>query len=139
MAAKLARLQTIVALREQERPRLASARRMQQWVVEAAARLAGADLPPEQQTRETIAARFDAWWQDLAVQGQAEEVPAVEQRAIAHFVAVTARLRPHLLECYAVAGLPRTNNDMEGFIRRAPKKGGITEEDVVNEIMEHRY
>ena len=54
--------------------------------------------------------------------GCAEGVPATEQRAIAHFVAVTQRLRPHLLECYAVAGLPRTNNDMEGFIRRVKSR-----------------
>ena len=30
---------------------------------------------------------------------------------------MTASLRPHLIQCYDVPGLPRTNNDMEGFIR----------------------
>jgi hypothetical protein len=119
---KLARLQAIVALRDQERTRLASAQRMQQWVLEAEALLAGTALRPEERTPERIGAQFDRWCADLLVQGQAPEVAAVEQRAVAHFGAVTARLRPHLLECYVVAGLPRTNNEMEGFIRQVKSR-----------------
>ncbi len=40
-----------------------------------------------------------------------------EQRCLSHFLHVTASLRPQLIQCYDVVGLPRTNNDMEGFIR----------------------
>lgn len=119
---KLARLQAIVALREQERARLDSARRMQQWVLEAEALLAGTALLPEERTPERIGAPFDRWCADLLIQSQAPEVAAVEQRAIAHFGAVTGRLRPHLLECYTVPGLPRTNNEMEGFIRQVKSR-----------------
>ncbi len=122
MTTKLARLQAIVALRDQERVRLDSARRMQQWVLEAEALLAGTALRPEERTPERIGAQFDRWCTDLLAQGQGPEVAAVEQRAVAHFGAVTARLRPHLLECYGVAGLPRTNNEMEGFIRQVKSR-----------------
>lgn len=122
MTAKLARLRAIVALREAERERLDSAQRMQQWVLEAEELLAGTALLPEQRTRERVGAQFDAWCADLLTQNQEAAGPVAEQRAVAHFGAVTARLRPQLFECYAVAGLPRTNNDMEGFIRRVKSR-----------------
>ncbi len=122
MTAKLARLQAIVALREQERARLDSAHRMQQWVLEAEGLLAGAALLPETRTRATIGAQFDRWCADLLAQNHQPEGAGPEQRAVAHFGAVTARLRPQLFECYAVAGLPRTNNEMEGFIRRVKSR-----------------
>ncbi len=122
MRAKLARLQAIVALREQEQERLASAHRMQQWVLEAEGLLAGVALLPEQRTRDTVGAQFDAWCVDLLTRNHEAAGPITEQRAVAHFGAVTARLRPHLLECYAVAGVPRTNNEMEGFIRQVKSR-----------------
>lgn len=122
MRAKLARLQAIVALREQERERLDSAQRMQQWVLEAEALLAGTVLLPAARTQEQVGAQFDAWCAELRARSEAAGTPSSEQRALAHFGAVTARLRPHLLECYAVPGLPRTNNEMEGFIRQVKSR-----------------
>lgn len=109
-------------MREQERERLASAHRMQQWVLEAEGLLAGVALVPEQRTRERIGAAFDAWCAALLIHNQEAAGPLTEQQAVAHFGAVTARLRPHLLECYAVAGIPRTNNEMEGFIRQVKSR-----------------
>jgi hypothetical protein len=35
--------------------------------------------------------------------------------AFAHFEKATRSYRPHLFACYDVAGLPRTNNDLEQF------------------------
>jgi hypothetical protein len=109
-------------LREQERERLASAHRMQRWVLEAEEVLSGLALLPEQRTRERVGAQFDAWCADLLTHNREATGPVAEQQAVAHFGAVTARLRPHLLECYAVAGLPRTNNEMEGFIRQVKSR-----------------
>jgi hypothetical protein len=111
-----------VALREQERERLDSAHRMQQWVLEAEALLAGTALLPAARTRERIGAQFDVWCAALRAQSEAAGTASSEQRALAHFGAVTARLRPHLLECYAGPGLPRTNNEMEGFIRQVKSR-----------------
>lgn len=114
----MARLKQIVALREAERPRLESVRRMQQRVLEAERILAGEGMQAvEGLSSAEIGERFDGWCRDLAASCEDVGVPAQEQRAIQHFVAVTGRLRPHLLECYQTEGLPRTNNDMEGFIR----------------------
>ncbi|HKF36141.1 MAG TPA: hypothetical protein VKB35_04510 [Ktedonobacteraceae bacterium] len=42
---------------------------------------------------------------------------ADEQRCLEHWLEVTRNQKPHLLHGYEVPGLPRTNNDMEGFIR----------------------
>jgi hypothetical protein len=114
----LQRLKEIVALRERERARLESVRRMQQTVLEAEALLAGAALPPEQQSNPVLGERFDRWCAELAGRSLAEGVAPKERDCLAHFIAVTARLRPHLLECYRVQAIPRTNNDMAGFIRR---------------------
>lgn len=91
---------------------------MQQTVLEAERLLAGAGLPAEQHSSAELGARFDRWCAELVVSSHAEGVSPKERECIAHFVAVTARLRPHLLECYRVRAIPRTNNDMEGFIRR---------------------
>jgi hypothetical protein len=41
----------------------------------------------------------------------------VEEKNLKHFLAITANLRPHLFKCYSVEGLPRTNKELEGFIR----------------------
>ena len=46
-----------------------------------------------------------------------QKLTETEQRCVSHFLHVTASLRPQLIHCYDVEGLPRTNNDMEGFIR----------------------
>jgi hypothetical protein len=35
--------------------------------------------------------------------------------AFAHFEKATRSYRPHLFSCYDIAGLPRTNNDLERF------------------------
>ena len=44
-------------------------------------------------------------------------VSATERRCLEHFLHVTDTMRPQLIQCYDLEGLPRTNNDMEGFIR----------------------
>jgi hypothetical protein len=111
-----------VALRERERPRLEMVRRLHNNVLEAEAILAGAGLPPEQQSAARIGERFDNWCAEFAASIKAEGMTLKERECIAHFVAVTQRLRPHLLECYGVGGLPRTNNAMEGFIRRVKSR-----------------
>jgi hypothetical protein len=43
--------------------------------------------------------------------------PAPYARGLAYFVGVLTRMQPHLLVWTTVAGLPRTSNDLERFIR----------------------
>jgi len=44
-------------------------------------------------------------------------LPAAEPQCLEHFLHVTSNMGPQLLLCYDLGDLPRTNNDMEGFIR----------------------
>jgi hypothetical protein len=90
---------------------------MHDQVLQAEAILSGADRAGAAPSGAALGEQFELWCAELANSLSADR-PAKERECIAHFVAVTARLRPHLLECYRVPGLPRTNNDMEGFIRR---------------------
>src|SRR5262249_2081186 len=40
-----------------------------------------------------------------------------ERRCLTHFLHVRDNMRPQLIQCYDLPSLPRTHNDMEGFIR----------------------
>jgi hypothetical protein len=116
-AAKLARLQDVVGRREQWRAELECVRRMHTRVLEAEGILAGQGEPDEPVTNATVARKFDVWVARLRQEAAAGQLTETEQRCLDHFLHVTASLRPHLIQCYDVPGLPRTNNDMEGFIR----------------------
>jgi hypothetical protein len=111
-------LTELVARREQWREELAGVRRMHGWVLEAEAILSGSwATAGEPVTNAGVAARFDAWVAKLQEQASGQRLTATEQGCLGHFLQVTDSLRPHLIACYDVPGLPRTNNDMEGFIR----------------------
>ena len=56
--------------------------------------------------------RFDGLLAALRRHGRFEGVLAT---AFAHFEQATRSYRPHLFACYDVAGLPRTNNELEQF------------------------
>jgi hypothetical protein len=111
-------LKELVARREQWRAQLTSVRRMHGWVLEAEAILSGSWAAAEEPvTNAGVAARFDAWVAKLQEAASRERLTDTEQHCLRHFLQVTESLRPQLIQCYDVAGLPRTNNDMEGFIR----------------------
>ena len=117
-AAKLARLSALVARREQWRADLDCVRRMHTHVLEAEAILSGRWAGVgEAVTNAGVATRFDAWIGTLQEAADGEQLPEPEQRCLHLFLHVTSSLRPQLIECYDVPGVPPTNNDMEGFIR----------------------
>jgi hypothetical protein len=68
-------------------------------------------------TNAGVAVRFDAFISTLKDQASTQQLSESEQRCLSHFLHGTASLRPRLIACYDVEGLPRTTNDMEGFIR----------------------
>jgi hypothetical protein len=112
------RLKELVARREQWRDELRSVRRMHGWVLEAEAILSGSWAAAEEAvTNAGVALRFDAWAAKLKEEAGGQQLTETEGRCLRHFLQVTASLRPQLIACYDVVGLPRTNNDMEGFIR----------------------
>jgi hypothetical protein len=111
-------LKELVARREQWRAELAGVRRMHGWVSDAEAILSGSWATAEEPvTNAGVAARFDAWVAKLQEQASGQSLTATEQGCLGHFLQVTDSLRPQLIQCYDVPGLPRTNNDMEGLIR----------------------
>jgi hypothetical protein len=108
----------LVARREQWRDELRSVRRMHGWVLEAEAILSGSWAAAEEAvTNAGVALRFDAWVAKLKEEAGGQQLTETEGRCLRHLLQVTASLRPQLIQCYDLPGLPRTNNDMEGFIR----------------------
>jgi len=98
--------------------RIAQLRRMRAWVIEAEHILDGSWAESEEEiTNAQVGQRFDAWLEHLHILAQTGTLPEDEQHCLDHFLQVLAHLRPHLIHCYDVAQLPRTNNDMEGCIR----------------------
>ena len=111
-------MKELIERREQWRSDVECVRRMHSWVVEAEAILSGCWATAEEAvTNAGVARRFDAWVATLKEALSGQQLTETEQRCLSHFLHVTASLRPQLIQCYDVEGLPRTNNDMEGFIR----------------------
>jgi hypothetical protein len=77
----------------------------------------GRAAPDEALTNASVGQRLDAWCQQLAQLATTELLSDTEQDCLAHFLKVTADLRPHLIQCYDVKDFPRTNKDMERYIR----------------------
>ena len=111
-------MKELIERREQWRSDVDCVRRMHSWVVKAEAILSGSWAGEgEQVTNASVARRFDAWVATLKEELSGQQLTETEQRCLRHFLHVTASLRPQLIQCYDVEGFPRTNNDMEGFIR----------------------
>jgi hypothetical protein len=82
------------------------------WVHRAAQLLANADEAPS----STVRRRMDDLLSEMT-QEQATVGPLTP--AVAHFLKVSASYWPGLFHCYDVAGLPRTNNDLEHYFGSA--------------------
>jgi hypothetical protein len=98
---------------------LSSVRRLHLRVVETERILSGEALRVDNLpvTNATVGQRFDVWCHSLQEQLQEGAMPGPERECLEHFLHVSRNMRPHLLLCYDLDDLPRTNNEMEGFIR----------------------
>lgn len=106
-------------MRTQWQEKASQIQRMQTWVIKTEHILSG-DWKEEGEplTNLEVAARFDAWIGILQAQLSDEKtITETEKACLAHFLKGSRSLRPRLLCCYDTPGLPRTNNDMEGYIR----------------------
>ena len=119
VAAKLKRLHHLARRRERWRDALESVRRLHTHVLAAEHILSGDALQAQglSVTNATVGAQFDAWRSGLEGRLTEQSLAPTERRCLEHFLHVTANMRPHLIQCYDLERLPRTNNDMEGFIR----------------------
>jgi hypothetical protein len=68
-------------------------------------------------TNAAVQAQYTAWCATLQTRLAGTDLDATERKCLAHFLHVTANMAPRLFACYDVPALPRTNNDLEGFIR----------------------
>ena len=118
MRLKLNRLKEVVKRRSQWQKQVTSLKRMREWVFTAEHILSGEWASSQEILCNTaVAERFDHWCTQLALSRETEHWSETEQQCLAHFLQTTQSLRPHLIQCYDLEGLPRTNNDTERYIR----------------------
>ena len=95
-----------------------SLKRMRAWVLTAEHLLSGDWAQTEEVlSNALVAQRFDQWLDQLAQSRQTESFSDHERQCLDHFLQTTRTFRPHLILCYEVEGLPRTNNETERYIR----------------------
>ncbi len=109
----------MIARREQWRDDLTLVRRLHAQVLQAERILSGDALTAGGVpiSNATVGQQFDRWCTGLRDRRVDATLTETERRCLQHFLHVTTNMRPRLIHCYDVAGMPRTNNDMEGFIR----------------------
>lgn len=73
-------------------------------------------------TSQAVAEKVDRYLKDLLARTKAEASP--EAQAVAAHIEKTMRNWWGLFQCYDVEGLPRTNNDLERFLRRIKMSQG---------------
>jgi len=132
---KLERLEVILRKREEWRERIEGLKRMRQWVIDAENILNSSwvELPEDcsedrerlqkkLSTNQEVAVRFDQFLADLRSEYNTGEICQTEQKCLKEFLRVLDNLRPHLIQCYDLESFPRTNNEMEGFIRQTKSR-----------------
>ena len=108
----------LVGRRTAWQEQVSSLRRMRAWVLAAEHLLSGEIASGEQAlTNATVAQHFDQWLDQLAQSPQTASFSDHERECLEHFLQTTRTFRPHLILCYEVEGLPRTNNETERYIR----------------------
>jgi hypothetical protein len=91
---------------------------MRKWLLEAESIFAGKwTSQPEEITQAAVGERLAQWLDRLRsyVSTLAPSTPLFE--GLSPLIDTLTHLRPHLVCCYAIKGLPRTNNDLERCIR----------------------
>jgi hypothetical protein len=118
-AQKLARLRTIVAERAAWADQLAQVKRLHGWLLEVEHLL---EASPIQEgvvvSNATVGSRLDRWREQMVTRLSDGTLSLGEQEYLSEFLQVLSNLRPYLVQCYDREEFPRTNNDMEGSIRR---------------------
>jgi len=119
VTAKRARLLDVISRREQWRDELSLVGRLPADVITAERILSGVTLQQEQQpvTNLSVQRRYEQWCAELRERLTSATLSETERRCLSHFLHVTTNMSPRLFNCYDLEAMPRTNNDMEGFIR----------------------
>jgi hypothetical protein len=112
VTAKRDRLLTIIARRD-------LVRRLHGDVLTAEHILSGATLTKAAQpvTNATVQQQYAHWCAELRTRLTGPSLSDTERRCLEHFLHMTTNMRLRLFHCYDLEGMPRTNNDLKGFIR----------------------
>jgi len=98
---------------------LAQVKRLHGWLLEVEHLL---EASPIQEgvvvSNATVGSRLDRWREQMATRLSDGTLSLGEQEYLSEFLQVLSNLRPYLVQCYDREEFPRTNNDMEGSIRR---------------------
>ena len=118
-AQKLARLQAIVAERAAWADQVAHVKRLHGWLLEVEhlldeSRAAAGEVV----SNATVGSRLDRWREQMATRLSDGTLSEREREYLTEFLQVLSNLRSYLVQCYDREGFPRTNNEMEGSIRR---------------------
>jgi hypothetical protein len=113
------------------REQIEQIKRMHQWVVDAEHILDGSwGVSSEESgfstdrnensrvTNKEVGIRFDMFLENLGQRLVKEEMSQTERECLTEFLRVLTNLRPNLIQCYDLINFPRTNNEMEGAIRK---------------------
>lgn len=105
-------------LYEEKQAAIAQVRQMYAWVLEVEHVFDGSWAgTPEEVSNAAVSQRFEEYLERLSHYVAEEARTADEKLRLGHLWKVLTHLRPGLVQCYDVAGFPRTNNDMERMIR----------------------
>jgi hypothetical protein len=104
---------------------------MQQWLLDAEHILDGSWAETEEQTgiaiqntdvngitNQEVGLRFDKFLQELDQKLIEDGLSQTERKCLTEFLRVLHNARPYLIQCYDLKDFPRTNNEMEGSIRK---------------------
>jgi hypothetical protein len=104
---------------------------MQQWVLDAEDILGGnweetkeqssvcvQTINKKQVTNKEVGLRFDRFLQELDQELIEDGMSQTERKCLKEFLRVLHNARPYLIQCYDLEDFPRTNNEMEGSIRK---------------------
>ncbi len=118
-AQKLARLKTIVAERAAWADQLAQIKRLHSWLLEVEHILDGSRTSArEAVSNATVGSCLDSWREQMAKHLSDGSLSELVRECLTEFLQVLSDLRPYLVQCYDREDFPRTNNEMEGSIRR---------------------
>lgn len=105
--------------------------RMRQWVLDAEHILDGSWAEIQEQndnskqsgekrllTNKEVEMRFDHFLQGLSQKLTNEGMSQKERDCLMEFLRVLNNRKPYLIQCYDLEEFPRTNNEMEGAIRK---------------------
>jgi hypothetical protein len=132
---KLKRLKELLSRREIWREKVERLKRMRQWVIDAENILNSSwvEIPEGMKgdremlqkklsTNQEVAVRFDPFLADLRRAYETGEMSQNERKCLEEFLRVLDNVRSHLIQCSDLEAFPRTNNEMEGFIRQVKSR-----------------